>query len=165
MCVCTCLEQPAGRLVGVLSGKAAAETASWCLTCRPLHTQTESLQDSKRRRWNNREMIEKRSRIKQIIMIRKRRTFKTPDEWLNYCSVMFLVYFIAQYLTYNTLTYNYYYKTIKKIIHNIKNDIFCHTINCIICQLFGFYFDQQLCEQWNLICRHTEHSNWLLNIS
>lgn len=36
---------------------------------------------------------------------------------------MFLVYFIAQYMTYNTLTYNYYYKTIK-IIHNIKNDIF-----------------------------------------
>ncbi len=36
---------------------------------------------------------------------------------------MFLVYFIAQYLTYNTLTYNYYYKTIYFFykIHNIKN--------------------------------------------
>lgn len=64
VCVCTCLEQPAGRLVGVLSGKAAAETASWCLTCRPLHAQTESLQDSKRRRWNDREMIGKIERIK-----------------------------------------------------------------------------------------------------
>ncbi len=29
-----------------------------------------------------------------------------------------LVYFIAQYLTYNTLTYNYYYKTIQ---FNIKS--------------------------------------------
>ncbi len=43
---------------------------------------------------------------------------------------MFLVYFIAQYLTYNTLTYNYYYKTIfffiKFTILKIINYIFCH---------------------------------------